>query len=358
MKILVTGASGYIGALLAPFLLERGYDVVGLDTGYYRDGWLYHTNDKRLPAIINKDVRHIDAHDLKGVDAVVHLAELSNDPLGQHDPRVTYAINHAATVALAHLCKAGGIARFVYTSSCSVYGAGFDDWKTEESATNPQTAYAECKVRVERDLTALADDAFSPTFLRNATAYGPSPSMRFDLVLNNLAGLAWTTNVIKMISDGTPWRPLVHVLDICEAIACTLEAPRETVHKQVLNVGETRANYKIREIAETVAEEFPGCDVTFGDLGGDTRSYRVSFDKIHRVLPQFSCRWNARRGARQLARLFRHIGLGPELFEHRAYTRLKQLEHLLRTGQIDADFFWREAVAPDPVGEPVMEPVS
>lgn len=358
MKILVTGASGYIGALLAPFLLERGYDVVGLDTGYYRDGWLYHTRDERLPALINKDVRQIEAEDLAGIGAVVHLAELSNDPLGQHDPRVTYAINHEATVALARLCQAEGIKRFVYTSSCSVYGAGYDDWKTEESATNPQTAYAECKVRVERDLTAMANDDFSPVFLRNATAYGASPSMRFDLVLNNLAGLAWTTKVITMTSDGTPWRPLVHVLDICQAIACMLEAPRETIHAQVFNVGETGANYRIREIAETVAEEFPGCDVTFGELGGDTRSYRVSFEKIHQAFPAFSCRWNARRGARQLAQVFRQINLGPELFTHRTYTRLKQLEHLLRTDQIDADFFWREITAPAPIDGAVMEAVS
>lgn len=358
MKTFVTGASGYIGVLLAPFLLDRGHEVTGLDTGYYRDGWLYRASNKRIPSIINKDIRSIDAEDLEGIEAVIHLAELSNDPLGQHDPRVTYAINHAATVALARLCKARGIKRFIYTSSCSVYGAGFDDWKTEESATNPQTAYAECKVRVERDLTAMADDDFSPTFLRNATAYGPSPSMRFDLVLNNLAGLAWTTKVIKMTSDGTPWRPLVHVLDICQAIACVLEAQRETVHKQVFNVGETSANYRIREIAETVAEEFPGCEVTFGELGGDTRSYRASFDKIHRFFPEFSCRWNPKRGARQLAQLFQHIGLGPELFTYRAYTRLKQLEHLLRTDQIDADFFWREMVTPGPIDAASREQVT
>jgi nucleoside-diphosphate-sugar epimerase len=216
----------------------------------------------------------------------VHLAELSNDPLGQLSPHITYAINHQGSVALARLCKAAGVPRFVYTSSCSVYGiGGGSEYKTETSTPQPQTAYAECKVLVERDVSALADATFSPTFLRNATAYGPSPRMRFDLVLNNLAGLAWTTKRIHMTSDGTPWRPLVHVLDICEAIACTLEAPREAIHNEIFNVGKTSENYQVREIAEIVAEVFPGCDLVFGTSDGDNRSYRVSFDKIATHLP-------------------------------------------------------------------------
>jgi nucleoside-diphosphate-sugar epimerase len=341
MNVLVTGTDGYIGALLAPLLLERGHDVVGLDTGLYRDGWLYDPGVGRFPLCLNKDIRHITEQDLRGFEAVVHLAELSNDPLGQHNPRVTYDINHLGTVALASICKSVGITRFVYTSSCSVYGAGSDDHRTEESETNPQTAYAHCKVLVERDLGPMADDSFSPTFLRNATAYGPSPRMRFDLVLNNLAGLAWTRREIRMTSDGTPWRPLVHVLDICEAIACCLEAPRDIVHNQIFNVGDNNENYQVKEIAEIVARTFPGCKLSFGANNGDNRSYRVSFDKIHAKLPGFRCRNTALSGATQLHDIFEHIGMTREMFEFRAFTRLNQLKYLIETQQIDADFFWK-----------------
>jgi nucleoside-diphosphate-sugar epimerase len=341
MNVLVTGTDGYIGALLAPLLLERGHDVVGLDTGLYRDGWLYDPGVGRFPLCLNKDIRHITEQDLKGFEAVVHLAELSNDPLGQHNPRVTYDINHLGTVALARICKRVGITRFVYTSSCSVYGAGSDDHRTEESETNPQTAYAHCKVLVERDLGPMADDTFSPTFLRNATAFGPSPRMRFDLVLNNLAGLAWTTREIRMTSDGTPWRPLVHVLDICEAIACCLKAPRDVVHNQIFNVGDNNENYQVTEIAEIVARTFPGCTLTFGAKNGDNRSYRVSFDKIHAKLPGFRCGNNALSGATQLHEIFERIGMTRETFQFRAFTRLRQLEYLIQTGQIDEQFFWR-----------------
>jgi nucleoside-diphosphate-sugar epimerase len=341
MKILATGTDGYIGILLASVLLERGHDVVGVDTGFYRAGWLYNGIAK-FPSWINKDIRHITEEDLEGFDAVVHLAELSNDPLGQLNPEITYQINHLGSVELAKKCKKVGITRFVYTSSCSVYGVGGSEgYKTEESETNPQTAYAECKILVERDVSALADDDFSPAFLRNATAYGPSPRMRFDIVLNNLAGLAWTTREIKMISDGTPWRPLVHVLDICEAIACTLEAPREIIHNQVFNVGDTKENYQVREIAQIVSDTFPGCQLTLGSSGGDNRSYRVSFDKIKAQLPGFECRRDARMGAQQLCELFERIDMSPETFEHRAYTRLKQLQHLIRTQQLDTNLFWR-----------------
>ncbi len=342
MNILVTGTDGYIGTMLAPALAERGHTVVGLDSGFYRDGCLY-TGVPQPHRTIKKDIRRITEEDLRGFDAVVHLAELSNDPLGQHNPQLTYNINHQGSVDLANKCKNVGITRFVYTSSCSVYGVGSDDFKTEESETNPQTAYAECKVLVERDVSKLADDNFSPTFLRNATAYGPSPRMRFDIVLNNLAGLAWTTREIKMTSDGTPWRPLVHVLDICEAVACTLAAPREIVHNQILNVGDTAHNYRVREIAEIVAETFPGCELTLGMRDADNRSYRVSFDKIHAQVPGFKCRRDAMVGAQELHEIFERIGMTREVFEDRAYTRLKQLTHLLRTEQIDDNFFWRDA---------------
>lgn len=339
MKVLVTGTDGYIGTLLAPALSECGHDVTGLDTGFYRDGWLY-DGARACSTQIKKDLRHITEDDVRGYEAVVHMAELSNDPLGERDPDITFSINHRASVELARKCKSVGVSRFVYTSSCSVYGVGSDDWKTEESAPNPQTAYATCKVLVERDLLAMADDNFSPTCLRNATAFGPSPRMRFDIVLNNLAGLAWTTREIKMTSDGTPWRPLVHVLDICEAIACVLEAPRDSVHAQIFNVGDTGQNYQVREIAEIVADAFPGCRLTFGKSDGDNRSYRVSFDKIHALLPAFNCRRDAAQGARELHDVFTSIHMSRDIFEFRAFTRLKQLDYLITTRKLDHNLYW------------------
>jgi nucleoside-diphosphate-sugar epimerase len=341
MKVLVTGSEGYIGVWLAPLLLQRGHEVVGLDRGFYRDGWLYDHGMGKFPPCVSKDIRHITEDDVRGFNAVVHLAELSNDPLGQHSPRVTYNINHLGTVALAEICRRAGIERFVYTSSCSVYGAGSDDSRVEESATNPQTAYAQCKVLVERDVSKLATDKFSPTFLRNATAYGPSPRMRFDLVLNNLAALAWVTREIRMTSDGTPWRPVVHVLDICDAIACCLEAPRDIVHNQIFNVGDNRENYQVKDIAQIVADVFPDCCLTFGTNSGDNRSYRVSFDKIHAKLPGFRCSRSALLGATQLRDTFERIGMTRETFEFRAFTRLNQLKYLIDTRQIDDDFFWK-----------------
>ena len=347
MKLFVTGTEGYIGCQLASILMERGHDVTGLDTGYYRDGWLYNDRNIRFPSCINKDIRHITEEDLRGFDAIVHLAELSNDPLGQHNPEVTYKINHMGTVHLAEKAIRAGIPRFVYTSSCSVYGIGDGkDYKYEGSDLNPQTAYAKCKVMVERDLSALASDNFSPTFLRNATAYGPSPRMRFDLVLNNLAGFAWTTKEIKMTSDGTPWRPLIHLKDIGLAIACALEAPRQIVHKEIFNVGSTAENYQVRDVAEIVAAAFPGCKVSFGNSDGDNRSYRVNFDKINALLPGFKCRSTVKSGALELREIFERIGMTAETFEFHAYTRVRELQHLIRTGQIDSDFFWSSPETP------------
>ncbi len=343
MNILVTGTEGYIGSLLAPLLMQAGHDVTGLDTGFYRDGWLY-SSQKNIPyqaKLINKDLRNIELSDLKGIDAVVHLAELSNDPLGQNNPEITHQINHKGSVRIAQLCKEAGIERFVYTSSCSVYGAGSGDFLDETCETNPQTAYAECKVKVEQDVSKMADDKFSPVFLRNATAFGASPRMRFDIVLNDLSGLAWTEKKIAMISDGSPWRPLVHVLDICKAIKCAVEAPRETIHNQIFNVGDNSDNYRVREIAEIVGSTFPGCETTFGDSSGDNRSYRVNFDKINSELPGFSCDWNAEKGAQQLLQVFSQIDMSKEVFQARPFTRLKQLKYLLSTQQIDDAFFWR-----------------
>jgi nucleoside-diphosphate-sugar epimerase len=339
VKILVTGTEGYLGSLLAPLLMDEGHEVVGVDTGYYKVGWLYN-GTSRTPLTLSRDIRDLTVEDLAGVEAIVHMAELSNDPLGQLAPTITYEINHLGSVHLANLAKSAGVPRFVYMSSCSVYGVATDEDITETSPTNPQTAYAECKTFVERDVSALADDDFSPTFMRNATAFGASPRMRFDIVLNNLAGLAWTTREIAMTSDGTPWRPLVHALDIARSISCALAAPRDVVHNEVFNVGDSAQNYQVREIAEAVADVFTDCKLSFGDSGGDNRSYRVSFEKINTVLPGFSCEWTAARGAKQLFDLFTRIDMSAETFEFRGFTRLKQLEHLIATRQIDDGFFW------------------
>lgn len=343
MKVFVTGVNGYIGAVLAPYLMTRGLTVVGLDTGYYRDGWLY-SDDKKLPQTpltINKDLRRIEERDLEGCDAVAHLAELSNDPLGQNNPQVTHEINHKGSVSLAQKARAVGIRRFVYTSSCSVYGAGAGDFLDETAPVNPQTAYAECKVLVERDVGAMAGEDFCPVFLRNATAYGPSPRMRFDIVINDLSALAWTTKRIAMVSDGSPWRPVVHVEDICEAIYRSLIAPEDAVRGKVFNVGQSSDNYRIREIAEIIAEEFPGCEISVGAPSGDNRSYRVNFERISRELPGFKCSYTARDGARQLREIFERIQMSPETYQFRAFTRLKQLKYLQATKQIDDLFYWR-----------------
>jgi nucleoside-diphosphate-sugar epimerase len=342
MKILVTGTEGYIGARLAPWLQVRGHEVVGLDTGFYRDGCLY-LDPAGLPfgpKTQYKDLRTVVPEDFSGVDAVIHLAELSNDPLGQNRPEITFKINHEGSLRIADAARRAGVKRFVYASSCSVYGLGSGEFLDESSAPNPQTAYAQCKVLVERDLMPLAGKDFSVVFLRNATAYGPSPRMRFDIVLNDLCALAWTQRKIAMISDGSPWRPIVHIEDICEAMRCAAEAPTDAVNGQIFNVGATQENYRVREIAHIVAEEFPGCEVSSGPPSQDNRSYRVRFDKIESGLPGFKARWTARAGAAELRRLFERIDFDRDTFEFRAFTRLKQLKYLQRTKQIDDDLFW------------------
>jgi nucleoside-diphosphate-sugar epimerase len=343
MRVFVTGVNGYIGAVLAPYLLERGMSVVGLDTGYYRDGWLY-SDDRHLPVspfTLNKDLRAVTAKDLDACEAVVHLAELSNDPLGQNNPAVTRKINHEGSITLARLAREAGIKRFVYTSSCSVYGAGTGEFLDEGAPVNPQTTYAVCKVLVERDLTAMAGSAFAPVMLRNATAFGPSPRMRFDIVINDLCALAWTTRKIAMTSDGSPWRPVVHVMDICEAIYRCLLAPEAAIRGKIFNVGQDSQNYRVRELAQIVAAEFPGCEVTTGPAAQDNRSYRVSFGKILSELPGFQCGFTAQDGARQLHQLFERIQMPQETYQFRAFTRLRQLKYLLATGQIDDEFYWR-----------------
>jgi nucleoside-diphosphate-sugar epimerase len=360
MRVLVTGSEGYIGTILCAYLLEQGHDVTGVDTGFHRVGWLYN-GVRRSPAWISRDVRTLTTDDLRGFDAVVHLAELSNDPVGALNPEITFEINHLGSVRLATLARDAGVERFIYMSSCSVYGAAGDSDSTETSEVHPLTAYAQCKILVERDVRPLATDDFSPTFLRNATAFGASPRMRFDLVVNDLAGHAWTERVIRMDSDGRPWRPFVHILDISQAIDLVLRAPRDRIHAETFNVGSNTQNYQVREVAEIIAETFPGCRLSFGDSSGDQRNYRANFDKIRDRLPGFECRYDVARGARQLLEVFQAVDMSTELFEFRGHTRIKQIQHLLATGQIDGRFFWIDppsrvwdepAVAPTPVAGP------
>jgi nucleoside-diphosphate-sugar epimerase len=340
MRVLITGTDGYLGCLLSPVLIGDGHHVVGLDTGYYKAGWLY-GGISVTPHTIVRDIRDVTPADLRGFDAVVHMAELSNDPIGDLIGEVTYDINHLGSVHLAQCAKQAGVSRFIYMSSCSVYGIA-DGTVDETSPINPLTPYAKCKALVERDLTAMADDEFSPTFLRNATAFGASPRMRFDIVLNNLCGLAWVEHRIAMTSDGTPWRPLVHALDIAQAIRCALRADRERVHALAVNVGIDENNLTVREIAETVGREFSGCEVSFGPPSADQRSYRVAFGKIREVFPEFDPQWDVAAGAAQLHRAFASIVMEPETFYGRGHTRLKQIEYLLKTGQVDDRLFWTD----------------
>ncbi|WP_424930068.1 NAD-dependent epimerase/dehydratase family protein [Amaricoccus tamworthensis] len=344
MRVFLTGADGYIGAIMGPKLLEAGHEVLGIDTGYYRRGWLF-DDHKTHPQVVSKDQRQIQPSDLEGFDAVVHLAELSNDPIGENDPDLTMDVNHRGSTNLARMARDAGVKRFIQASSCSTYGAGGDEMRTETSELAPQTAYARCKILVEESVRDMMDDNFTPVFMRNATAYGASPRQRFDLVLNNLCGFAHTIGEIRMTSDGSPWRPITHIEDICEAMLCALKAPRDAVAGEAFNVGADSENYRIREIAEIVAKTFPGCELTIGESGGDTRSYRVSFAKIREHMPEFKTSWTAERGARQLKTVFDRIGLTKEMFETPPYTRLRELAYLQDSGQIDNKLFWRETPA-------------
>ena len=342
MKVLVTGHHGYIGSVMVDMLARANHEVTGLDTFLYAGCDFGH--DRRSVPSIRKDLRDVTAADLRGFDAVIHLAALSNDPLGCLSDDCTLEINHRASVRLAEAAKAAGVPRFLFASSCSLYGQADGDLLLDENAAfNPITAYGLSKVLVERDVSTLADDTFSPTYFRNATAYGASPRLRADIVVNNLVGVAYTTGEIVIQSDGTPWRPLVHVEDISRAFVEALAAPREAIHNEAFNVGATTENYQVRDIAELVREIVPGASVRYAEGGGpDPRCYRVSCDKITRVLPGFRTEWTVRRGVMELYDRYRREGVTSEMFAR--YTRLTCIQELQRDGRLDSTLRWRATV--------------
>ena len=344
MRVLVTGHNGYVGTVLVPMLLDAGHDVVGLDTNLYQAATFEDDDSIDIPAI-NKDVRDVTHADVDGFDAILHLAGLSNDPLGDLNPELTYEINHRASVRLAEIAKELGTERFIFSSSCSNYGAGVDDWLNEESAFNPVTPYGRSKVMVEQDVAKLADDRFSPTFLRSSTAYGVSPRLRFDLVINNLTAWAYTTGLVYLKSDGTPWRPVVHIEDMALAFVAALHAPRELIHNEAFNVGRPEENYRIRELAEIVAEVVPGSRVEFAEgASADKRNYRVDSSKIARVLPEYKPKWTARLGAQQLYEAYQKIGLQVEEFEGPRYRRIDHIKMLISEGRLDDRLRWRATI--------------
>jgi len=339
MKILLTGYKGYIGAVAGPMLCAAGHEVVGLDADLF-SGCDFGKIATEIPEI-RKDIRDLTESDLKGFNAVVHLAALSNDPLGNLDSSLTYDINHLASVRLAELAKAAGAQRFVFSSSCSTYGASGDAILDETAALSPVTAYGDSKVKAEKGISLLADDHFSPTLMRNATAYGVSPRLRLDIVLNDLVVWAYTTGRVYIKSDGTPWRPIAHIRDITAAMLAVLEAPRDAVHNETFNVGQSEENYRISELAAIVAETVPGCRVEYAPDGGpDKRCYRVSCEKIRRALPGYRPQWTARRGAQELFDAYRAADLKFEDVENGPYIRMKQIQRLLKSGQLEASLRW------------------
>lgn len=341
-NILVTGSEGYIGTVLMPMLAKEGYEATGLDSCFYSDGNLTNENFTKYK-LIRKDIRDVTSADFEGFDAVVHLAALSNDPLGKLNEDLTFQINFKASVKMAQLAKSAGLKRFVFSSSCSLYGAN-DKVLTEEDKANPQTAYGKSKILAEKKISRLADDEFSPVYLRNATAFGVSARMRFDIVVNSLTGYAKTEKVIRILGDGTPWRPLVHVNDICQAIILSLKAKKDVIHNQAFNIGSSRENYQIKTIAEKIKEYYPDCKIEIMTKNaGDTRNYIVSFDKAEKLLG-FCPGYSLDLGVNKIKEVYNRIYLTKELFEHNYYNRLKQIEALIRQNSIDSELRWKEKV--------------
>jgi len=339
MRVLITGHNGYIGSVLAPLVRQAGHDVVGLDTFLF-EGGTFGDYGPKIDAM-RMDLRDVRVSDLRGFDAVMHLAALSNDPVGDLNPEVTYDINHRGSVRLARLAKEAGVQRLIFASSCSLYGVAGDEMLNEQADLNPITAYGVTKVLFEKDVAKLADEGFSPTFLRNATAYGVSPRLRADVVVNNLVGIAFTTGEVLIQSDGTPWRPLVHIEDIARAFIAVLEAPRELVHNEAFNVGRSEENYRVRDLGALVEQVVPGSKVRYAEGGGpDPRCYRVDCGKIMRTLPEYRPQWTVRRGMEQLRDAFEKNGLTREELLGDRYFRIKRLRALQADGVIDESLRW------------------
>jgi len=341
MRVLVTGNLGYVGTVMTPMLSERDFEVWGLDNGYYRDCILGPIERTGVTRQIQKDLRDITVQDLEGADAIVHLGALSNDPTGELNPKLTEDINLKSTIRLAQLAKEAGIHRFVFASSCSIYGSSTGAALDENSNMNPLTAYARSKVEAERALAGLADDSFSPTFLRNGTAYGYSPRLRVDLVVNNLVAWAVTTGKVTLMSDGRAWRPLVHIQDMSGAVMAALSVARERVHGEAFNIGREQDNWQVRDIAESVARVVPGSTVTFADgVSADARNYNVSFAKVRERLPEFEPQWSVDKGIVELYEAFKRFELDYARFDGREFTRLKQLLHLIQERRVDDELIW------------------
>jgi len=339
MKVLVTGSHGYIGSVLVPMLVAEGHDVTGLDTDYYRRC----TFSGEVPDIecIDKDVRDVEEADIEGIDAIIHLAGLSNDPLGDYRPELTEIINSKASIRLAEIAKKQKVKRFLFASSCSNYGAAGDNFLTEDAPFNPVTPYGLSKVQVEAALSKMGDDEFCPVYLRASTAYGVSPRLRFDLVTNNLTAWAFTTGRVYLKSDGSPWRPIVHIEDISRAYIAALHAPRELVFNEAFNVGTTTENYQMREIADMVRDIVPGCRIEYApDAGPDKRCYRVDCNKIARELHGFKPQWTARRGIEQLYEEYKRVGLTLEEFEGPKFMRIAHIKGLIQEGLLDENLRW------------------
>jgi len=344
MRVAVTGHNGYIGSVMVPFLQRAGHEIIGLDTYLYEECTF--GNDVPDVPSIRMDLRDVDATTLRGFDAVIHLAALCNDPLGNMNPGTTYDINHHASVKLAEAAKAAGVRRYLFASSCSLYGkAPGDEMLTEEAGFNPITPYGESKILAEHDIRPLADESFSPVYFRNATAYGVSPRLRCDIVVNNLVGFALTQGDVMIQSDGTPWRPLVHVEDISRAFLAGLEAPRDAMHNQAFNVGRNADNVRVSEIADMVKEVVPGCSIRYAEGGGpDPRSYRVDCSKILKHLPEFKPQWTVRTGVEELYEAYQAAGLTAKDFQNR-YLRLKQIKKLQDEGRLDDDLRWQHSAS-------------